>query len=753
MSQPPLPPPWSTPPSLWPPPTGQKRERGNVNSGNPAELKSARLGPVPETGHESDPESLPATIVAEDFDTADDGEIDPLYDDDGYEDFVTSLVSSPREPTMLHGWSEHLSSFHVCENLEPAPVEFKDRTTPRHIEGSASIGFSRELICMFSDEYAIIVPEHHDLVFVMEKDGKITAVIDKKYDELTKLEVQQHWSKVEIAIRKEVASFQALSTFDIISRKDAVNLMDSKFVLKWKEDSTTGERIVKARLTVRGFQDLAASSLETYASTASRWSQRFVVSICTTFSWTITVWDVSTAFLQGMSFDQLSTTTGTELRQVAFTPPRGAEKYFKELTGCGHYDPTVMVLRMLKPVYGLKDAPRAWRLRLDAELRRLQGHPMLSDSSVYLWFRNGTTLSAIISTHVDDLKGGGDKDTMMMIKEGIARAFGKLAEKVGTFIHCGVAHEQMPNGDIFLDQNQYVQQLHAADVAGLNKLELSAPLTGKHKSDFDSLLGGIAWVCQTRMDIAIYTCALQRKAKAPTTEHLFRLNRLVKWMRKYPVRIRYHKFADLKDMRLTVISDSAFRREGDEGLAMRGYIVAFGKQDDQNPGGPLHLLDWGSKKQKRVTRSTYSAELNSLIDCFELSKIICTAATEALQPALRPRDVIRLEAKGALALPIECTIDAKSVFDSLAQAEITPPTESALVYVLQVIKEALKSWTLRTLWWCDTHDMLSDGLNKGLISRRALNTASSTGMWELKNQAIPFRESTHSPIIRAEDHR
>jgi hypothetical protein len=64
----------------------------------------------------------------------------------------------------------------------------------------------------------------------------------------------------------------------------------------------------------------------------------------------------------------------------------------------------------------------------------------------------------------------------------------------------------------------------------------------------------------------------------------------------------------------------------------------------------------------------------------------------------------------------------------------------------------LKSWTLRTLWWCDTHDMLSDGLNKGLISRRALNEASLTGIWQLKKQAIPFREASHTPIVREEDH-
>ena len=618
-----------------------------------------------------------------------------------------------------------------------------------------SIGIARWMPSI-SDRIGAVPPDH-DFVFKVTKDGSVTAVIDRKFDELSKHEVQLNWPLVEAAIRKEVASFRKLDTFKVIPRTQAINVMDSKFVLRWKADNETGQRVVKARITVRGFQDKQASSLETYASTASRWGQRFVVSTCVNHEFVLLVWDVSTAFLQGMDFDQLSATTGEEVRQVCFTPPKGAEKYFRELDNAQHYDPARHVLQMLKPVYGLKDAPRAWRLRLDAELRRLGGRPMLADAAIYVWFSGGIKLSAIISTHVDDLKGGGDPATMSHIKNGLTSAFGALAEKLGTFLHCGVQHEQTAEGDVYMDQAHYILQLHAADVVGLNQLAPSTPLNTKQQSDFCSLLGGLSWVCQTRIDIAVYVGALQRKNKAPTAEHLLRLNRVLKWIRRKPIRIKYtnlYKHAASRDptaLRTTVISDSAFRKEDAAGLAMRGFIVSFTPHNLEGPGGVMLFIEWGSKKQKRVCRSTYAAELNGLVDSYESGKVITAAATELHVPNLRPQAMIRLEESGKFVWPIECTIDAKSVFDSLANAEITPPTESALVFVLLVLKEALQCHTMRTLWWCDTRDMLSDGLNKGAVSRACLIKSANEGLWILQHDPIPFREVRHTPIIRDSD--
>jgi len=465
------------------------------------------------------------------------------------------------------------------------------------------------------------------------------------------------------------------------------------------------------------------------------------------------VWDISTAFLQGMNFDQLATVTGQEVRQVSFTPPRGSEKYVKELGEARHYDPSQHVLQMLKPVYGLKDAPRAWRLRLDAELRKLGGHPMLSDAAIYLWHRDGPggRLCAILSTHVDDLKGGGDKDCITHIRQGLEKAFGALTEKIGTFMHCGVQHEQQPDGSVLVDQLHYVSRLHAAEVAGVDQLCLERPLSEKQHADFLSLLGGVAWVTQSRMDVCIYTVALQRKAKSPKVEHLLRLNRLVKWLRRKPVRMLYAKLQqnseEQRNIRTSVITDSAFRKETTTGLCMRGFIIGLTPLDPNTPGGPIHFIDWGAKKQKKITRSTYAAELHSLVDGYELGKIVTSAYTELCVPRIRASKLVSLEEQGLLSIAIECSIDAKSVFDSLSNAEVAQPSESNLLFVLLAIKEGMQSFSLRTLWWTDTRDMLADGLNKGVVSRAALNRASATGIWKLTHEPpIPYREPVQKII-------
>ena len=55
-------------------------------------------------------------------------------------------------------------------------------------------------------------------------------------------------------------------------RKGACNVVDSRWVNKWKWEHVDGtwKRIIRARLTYRGFKNVDASNLETYAGTTSR---------------------------------------------------------------------------------------------------------------------------------------------------------------------------------------------------------------------------------------------------------------------------------------------------------------------------------------------------------------------------------------------------------------------------------------------------------------------------------------------------
>ena len=85
------------------------------------------------------------------------------------------------------------------------------------------------------------------------------------------------------------------------------------------------------------------------------------------------------------------------------------------------------------------------------------------------------------------------------------------------------------------------------------------------------------------------------------------------------------------------------------------------------------------------------------------------------------------EAKGKLPYHIDLYIDCRSILDSLKQEIVRVPSEQTLILLLLSLKESLLSHHLRHLIWTATNDMLADGLNKGIVSRRALGEAASTG--------------------------
>ena len=120
----------------------------------------------------------------------------------------------------------------------------------------------------------------------------------------------------------------------------------------------------------------------------------------------------------------------------------------------------------------------------------------------------------------------------------------------------------------------------------------------------------------TRMDAAVDIAALQRVAHAPKVIHLRRLSAVICWMQRNPGSIVFRAMRG--PFRILAMSDSAFKKEDDSGHAMRGSIVML-----TNCVGPLetglkdavvHVIDYASRKQRHVTRSTFSAEILSAGD-------------------------------------------------------------------------------------------------------------------------------------------
>ena len=120
-----------------------------------------------------------------------------------------------------------------------------------------------------------------------------------------------------------------------------------------------GERIITARLVVRGFKDLQAAQLSTFAGTTTRWGQRMVNSVAAQHGWPLFVADVSQAFLRGLTFEQAAQLKDEVSRDVQFTVPPGSASILKRLPGYQDFNPLTEVLRMLRCGFGLACGTRS----------------------------------------------------------------------------------------------------------------------------------------------------------------------------------------------------------------------------------------------------------------------------------------------------------------------------------------------------------------------------------------------------------
>ena len=147
--------------------------------------------------------------------------------------------------------------------------------------------------------------------------------------------------------------------------------------------------------------------------------------------------------------------------------------------------------------------------------------------------------------------------------------------------HLGIKHSQNDlDFSITLGQAHYAAQLREISMGIVKRSDPEATvLTDLHVS-FRSLLGAVVWMTQTRADIIVYVPALQRVMAEPRNKHAIALNKVLRYIKRKPLTVTYK--AVQNPWKLLLISDSAFKSEDQDCLAMRSGIIALG---DKGPVG------------------------------------------------------------------------------------------------------------------------------------------------------------------------
>ena len=198
-------------------------------------------------------------------------------------------------------------------------------------------------------------------------------------------------------------------------------------------------------------------------------------------------------------------------------------------------------------------------------------------------------------------------------------------------------------------------------------------------------------------------------------------------------------------LRVITLSDSAFKAQDYQGLVMRGCVILLAetseKGGDSSPtlmsGQEVkcQVLDWYSRKHSRVVRSTYAAELLSLLDAVGQGNLVATAVDEVQRGAVTARQLLARQTECQRSVQHEAVVDAKAVYDGVTAEQPKTPAEKPLFLHALAMREYLESGHVDLLWWLDTLAMLADGMTKGSVEREALIKVCAEGIWRIIGQA------------------
>lgn len=256
---------------------------------------------------------------------------------------------------------------------------------------------------------------------------------------------------------------------------------------------------------------------EVFAPVARLESVRLLLAQATCEGWAVHHMDVKSAFLNGVLQEDVYVEQPPEFIL------QGQES---------------KVLHLVKALYGLRQAPRAWYSKLDDSLLQLGFQRSTSEHAVYL--RGTGAHRLVVGVYVDDLViTGGNQDDIDTFKAETKSTF-KMSDLGLLHYYLGLEVSQSEEG-ITVCQSAYAAKiLQTAGLSGCKpsctpmeprlKLSKLSSAPSVDATFYRSIVGSLRYLVNSRPDLAFAVGYISRFMENPTTEHLAAVKRVLRYI-------------------------------------------------------------------------------------------------------------------------------------------------------------------------------------------------------------------------------
>jgi hypothetical protein len=402
--------------------------------------------------------------------------------------------------------------------------------------------------------------------------------------------------KWRVAMDEELASLEKQGTWAVVPRPKDAKTITSKWVYKIKLDSNNQPIRYKARLVARGFQQTQGVDYdETFAPVVKLKSLKLILSLAAARDLEVKQVDFDTAFLNA----ELSHDVYMEL------PP--GSKY-----------PPGTVIKLLKSIYGLKQAGHDWHEVLRDLLVSLGYMQLECDKCVFIK-RTADGRMIILPLYVDDTLAVYDKqDEHIWLADKAAIASRYAIKDIGDcewVLNMKLTRDRAAR-TITLSQEAYIKRVLEnfqfsqckplsypcidADLflppAGCDE----TPLDRKEQTRYQSIVGSLLYAAlTTRPDIAFAVNELGRFNAQANQFHMLAAHHVLRYLAgttNHGLVFRLH--GSPHDIKPEVYTDSSWANDLETRRSTSGMVVKLNG----------NVVSWLSRKQKTVALSSTEAE-------------------------------------------------------------------------------------------------------------------------------------------------
>ncbi|GJZ15453.1 putative ribonuclease H-like domain-containing protein [Tanacetum coccineum] len=365
------------------------------------------------------------------------------------------------------------------------------------------------------------------------------------------------------AMQEELLQFKLQNVWVLVDLPKGHRAIGTKWVYRNKKDERGIVVRNKARLVAQGHtQEEGIDYDEVFAPVARIEAIRIFLAYASFMGFTVYQMDVKSAFLYGQIEEEVYV-----CQPPGFEDPDHPDKVYK----------------VVKALYGLHQAPRAWYDTLATYLLSNGFKRGQIDQTLFIKSQKGHIL--LVQIYVDDIIFGSTKKELCEEFEKLMKDKFQMSSMGELTFFLGLQVQQKQKG-IFISQDKYVHEIlkkfNYTDVKSASTpTDLERPLVKDSDAEdvdehlYRSMIGSLMYLTASRPDIMFAVCACARFQVSPKTSHLLAVKRIFRYLKGKPsLGLWYSKDSPLE---LVAYTDSDYAGATLDRKSTTGGLAILGK--------------------------------------------------------------------------------------------------------------------------------------------------------------------------------